>query len=157
MTALPFGNPGDRDLAHAIRLGIKPFAEWGANSEALSGSQVDSPCSCRAIFESAPVAMLQSPFITGYLDSGQKSMHDGVILDAHGNYFVRNNRDGRETTASPELETVPKSNFVEKGASRARSRCGVTYRGISWPISMAADLCNHYQLECRIMRRRHHD
>ena len=52
--------PGGWDLAHAIRLGIKPFAEWGANSEALSGSQVDSPCSCRAIFESAPVAMLQS-------------------------------------------------------------------------------------------------
>src|SRR5208283_3609973 len=52
--------PGDWDLAHAIRLGIKPFAELGANSEALSGSQVDSPCSCRAIFESAPVAMLQS-------------------------------------------------------------------------------------------------
>src|SRR5208282_3142120 len=48
------------DLAHAIRLGIKPFAELGANSEALGGSQVDSPCSCRAIFESAPVAMLQS-------------------------------------------------------------------------------------------------
>src|SRR5271157_2160952 len=53
--------PGGWDLAHAIRLGIKPFAELGANSEALSGSQVDSPCSCRAIFESAPVAMLQSP------------------------------------------------------------------------------------------------
>src|SRR5208283_5054975 len=52
--------PGDWDLAHAIRLGIKPFAELGANSQALSGSQVDSPCSCRAIFESAPVAMLQS-------------------------------------------------------------------------------------------------
>jgi hypothetical protein len=52
--------PGDWDLAHAIRLGIKPFAELGANLEALSGSQVDSPCSCRAIFESAPVAMLQS-------------------------------------------------------------------------------------------------
>ena len=52
--------PGGWDLAHAIRLGIKPFAELGANSEALSGSQVDSPCSCRAIFESAPVAMLQS-------------------------------------------------------------------------------------------------
>ena len=52
--------PGRWDLAHAIRLGIKPFAELGANSEALSGSQVDSPCSCRAIFESAPVAMLQS-------------------------------------------------------------------------------------------------
>ena len=52
--------PGGWDLAHAIRLGIKPFAELGANSEALSGSQVDSPCSCRAIFESAPVVMLQS-------------------------------------------------------------------------------------------------
>ena len=52
--------PGGWDLAHAIRLGIKPFAELGANSEALSGSQVDSPCSCRAIFESAPVTMLQS-------------------------------------------------------------------------------------------------
>ena len=52
--------PGGWDLVHAIRLGIKPFAELGANSEALSGSQVDSPCSCRAIFESAPVAMLQS-------------------------------------------------------------------------------------------------
>ena len=52
--------PGGWDLAHAIRLGIKPFAELGANSEALSGSQVDSPCSCRAIFESAPVAMRHS-------------------------------------------------------------------------------------------------
>src|SRR5208283_3952001 len=52
--------PGGWDLAHAIRLGIKPFAKLGANSEALSGSHVDSPCSCRAIFESAPVAMLQS-------------------------------------------------------------------------------------------------
>jgi len=52
--------PGGWDLAHAIKLGIKPFADLGANSEALSGSQVDSPCSCRAIFESAPVAMLQS-------------------------------------------------------------------------------------------------
>ena len=53
--------PGGWELAHAIRLGIKPLAELGANSEALSGSQLDSPCSCRAIFESAPVAMLQSP------------------------------------------------------------------------------------------------
>ena len=52
--------PGDWDLAHANRLGIRPFAELGANSEALSGSQVDSSCSGRAIFESAPVAMLQS-------------------------------------------------------------------------------------------------
>jgi hypothetical protein len=58
--------PGGWGLAHAIRLGIKPFAELGANSEALSGSQVDSPCSCRAIFESAPVAMLQSPFHPGF-------------------------------------------------------------------------------------------
>ena len=55
--------PGGWDLAHAIRLGIKPFAELGANSEPLSGSQVDSPCSCRAIFESAPVAMLQSQLV----------------------------------------------------------------------------------------------
>jgi hypothetical protein len=55
--------PGGWDLAHAIRLGIKPFAELGANSEALSGSQVDSPCSCRAIFESAPVTMLQSQLL----------------------------------------------------------------------------------------------
>src|SRR5208337_4125140 len=37
--------PAGWDSAHAIRLGIKPFAELGANSEALSGSQVDSPCS----------------------------------------------------------------------------------------------------------------
>jgi len=58
--------PGGWDLAHAIRLGIKPFAELGANSEALSGSHVDSPCSCRAIFESAPVAMLQSPISRGF-------------------------------------------------------------------------------------------
>ncbi len=46
--------PGGWDLVHAIRLGIKPFAELGANSEALSGSQVDSPCSCRAIFRIGP-------------------------------------------------------------------------------------------------------
>src|SRR5271157_2795225 len=37
--------PAGWDSAHAIRLGIKPFAELGANSEALSESQVDSPCS----------------------------------------------------------------------------------------------------------------
>src|SRR5271157_1073738 len=37
--------PAGWDSAHAIRLGNKPFAELGANSEALSGSQVDSPCS----------------------------------------------------------------------------------------------------------------
>jgi len=37
--------PAGWDSAHAIRLGNKPFAELGANWEALSGSQVDSPCS----------------------------------------------------------------------------------------------------------------
>src|SRR5208337_2242843 len=37
--------PAGWDSANAIRLGNKPFAELGANSEALSGSQVDSPCS----------------------------------------------------------------------------------------------------------------
>ena len=63
--------PGGWDLAHAIRLGIKPFAELGANSEALSGSQVDSPCSCRAIFESAPVAMLQSRDFASFFRRGQ--------------------------------------------------------------------------------------
>ena len=46
--------PGGWDLAHAIRLGIKLFAELGANSQALSGSHVDSPCSCRAIFGIGP-------------------------------------------------------------------------------------------------------
>ncbi len=65
--------PGGWDLVHAIRLGIKPFAELGANSEALSGSQVDSPCSCRAIFESAPVAMLQSLFFC--LPSFSRDLH----------------------------------------------------------------------------------
>ena len=68
--------PGGLDLAHAIRLGIKPFAELAANSEALSESQVDSPCSCRAIFESAPVAMLQSPFSCVFEDfSRELSSH----------------------------------------------------------------------------------
>ena len=65
--------PGGWDLAHAIRLGIKPFAKLGANSEALSGSQVDSPCSCRAIFESAPVAMLQSLNSAGLILALEKS------------------------------------------------------------------------------------
>src|SRR5208337_2327363 len=37
--------PAGWDSAHAIRLGNKPFAELGAKSEALSVSQVDSPCS----------------------------------------------------------------------------------------------------------------
>ena len=56
---------GRLDLAPHIRLGIKPFAELGANSEALSGSQLHLPCSCKAIFESAPVAMLQSRTMRG--------------------------------------------------------------------------------------------
>ena len=46
--------PGGWDLAHTIRLGIKLFAELGANSQALSGSHVDSPCSCRAILRIGP-------------------------------------------------------------------------------------------------------
>ena len=65
------------------RLGIKPFAELGANSEALSGSQVDSPCSCRAIFESAPVAMLQS--LKFYRNSAVKYLFGGR---ARGNRMV---------------------------------------------------------------------
>ena len=65
--------PGDWDLAHAIRLGIKLFAELGANSEALSESQVDSPCSCRAIFESAPVAMLKSLIILVLKGAGMRA------------------------------------------------------------------------------------
>jgi len=48
---------------HAIRLGIEPFAELGANSGLLSGSRVDSPCSCRVILKSAPVIVLHSPNI----------------------------------------------------------------------------------------------
>jgi len=65
--------PGGWDLFHASRLGIKPFAELGANSQALSGSQVDSPCSCRAIFESAPVALLQSlSFTVFFTEKGKR-------------------------------------------------------------------------------------
>ena len=77
--------PGGWDLAHAIRLGIKPFAELGANSEALSGSQVDSPCSCRAIFESAPVVMLQSRQIDVFLDTvGTCGSFTGVARSLRG-------------------------------------------------------------------------
>ena len=54
------GLPGDFGVVHAIRLGIEPFAELGANSESLSGFRVDSPCSSRAILKSAPVTLLQS-------------------------------------------------------------------------------------------------
>ena len=74
--------PGGWDLAHPIRLGIKAFAELGANSEALSGSQIDSPCSCRAIFQSAPVAMLQSR-VCGYFSAVFSSQH----LSLSGQYF----------------------------------------------------------------------
>ena len=69
--------PGGWDLAHAIRLGIKLFAELGANSQALSGSHVDSPCSCRAIFESAPVAMLQSLLFDVNVDPAHDSTDGG--------------------------------------------------------------------------------
>jgi len=75
--------PGGWDLAHAIRLGIKPFAELGANPEALSGSQVDSQCSCRAIFESAPVAMLQSQKPRRYLWNGPPSREARPALSGY--------------------------------------------------------------------------
>ena len=55
--------PGGFGTVHAIRLGIEPFAELGANSESLRGSRVDSPCSCRAILKSAPVTLLQSQIL----------------------------------------------------------------------------------------------
>ena len=51
---------GGFGTVYAIRLGIEPFAEGGANSESLRGSRVDSPYSCRAILKSAPVTLLQS-------------------------------------------------------------------------------------------------
>ena len=56
--------PGGFGSVHAIRLGIEPFAELGANSSSLSGSEVDSSCSRRAILGLAPVTVLQSPFST---------------------------------------------------------------------------------------------
>jgi len=52
--------PGGLGTVHAIRLGIKPFAESRANSESWSGSRVDPPCPCRAILKSAPITRLQS-------------------------------------------------------------------------------------------------
>jgi hypothetical protein len=52
--------PGNSGSAHAIRLGIKPFAKLGANSLSLSGSEGDSPCSRRTILGLAPVTVLQS-------------------------------------------------------------------------------------------------
>src|SRR5512135_3836461 len=53
--------PGGFETVRAIRFGIEPFIELGANLGSLSGSRVDSPCSCRAILKSAPVTLLQSP------------------------------------------------------------------------------------------------
>ena len=75
--------PGGWDLAHAIRLGIKLFAELGANSQALSGSHVDSPCSCRAIFESAPVAMLQSLIMQAFTWLGTYLKLLGLFVTPH--------------------------------------------------------------------------
>src|SRR5271165_1864811 len=63
--------PGGWDLAHAIRLGDQAVRRVGADSEALSGFQVDSPCSCRAIFELAPVAMLQSREIEAFVSESK--------------------------------------------------------------------------------------
>ena len=52
--------PGGIGLVHAIRLGIEPFAELGANSASWSGSEVDASCSRRAILGLASVTVLQS-------------------------------------------------------------------------------------------------
>src|SRR5512135_2943268 len=52
--------PGGFGSVHAITLGIEPFAELGANSSSLSGSEVDSSCSRRTILGLAPVTVLQS-------------------------------------------------------------------------------------------------
>ena len=41
--------PGSFGSVHAIRLGIEPFAELGANSASLSGSEVESSGSRRTI------------------------------------------------------------------------------------------------------------
>ena len=54
--------PGGWRSVHTIRLEIEPFAELVAHSESLTGSQVDSPDSCRVKLKSAPVTVLQSPF-----------------------------------------------------------------------------------------------
>src|ERR1700682_3318731 len=53
-------SPGGFGSVHAIRLGIEPFAELGANSASLSGSEVDSSCSRRTFLGLAPVTVLQS-------------------------------------------------------------------------------------------------
>jgi hypothetical protein len=52
--------PGGFGSVQASRLGIEPFAELGANSSSLSGSEVDSSCSRRMILGLAPVTVLQS-------------------------------------------------------------------------------------------------
>ena len=55
--------PGGWDLAYAIRLGIKPFAELAVNSGGIE--RVPSRFSLflpEPFFQSAPVAMLQSRF-----------------------------------------------------------------------------------------------
>ena len=52
--------PGGWRPVHTIRLEIEPFAELVAHSESLTGSQVDSPDSCRVKLKSAPVTVLQS-------------------------------------------------------------------------------------------------
>ena len=54
--------PGGWRSVHTIRLEIEPFAELVAHSESLTGSQVDSPDSCRVKLKSASVTVLQSPF-----------------------------------------------------------------------------------------------
>ena len=57
--------PGGWRSVHTIRLEIEPFTELVAHSESLTGSQVDSPDSCRAKLKSAPATVLQSLLLAG--------------------------------------------------------------------------------------------
>ena len=66
--------PGGFGSLHAIRLGIEPFAELGANSSSLSGSEVDPSLSRRAILGLAQVTVLQSLFFRGLQ---QSALHAG--------------------------------------------------------------------------------
>src|SRR5271166_3293505 len=61
--------PGGWRPVHTIRLEIEPFAELVAHSESLTGSQVDSPDSCRVKLKSAPVTVLQSQIFWQFLFS----------------------------------------------------------------------------------------
>ena len=53
--------PSGFGSVRAIRLGLEPFADVGANSLSWSGSAVDPSCSRRAILGSAPVTVGRVP------------------------------------------------------------------------------------------------